>query len=131
MIEWNEEYVIGIEKIDEQHKKLFEIANEAYRLLKDPFLIDKYDRILRIVKELKDYTKYHFDYEEEYMQNIGYRKYLSQKVAHDDFIDKINKVNLKEMDNNQDEAILNLLEFVVKWIGEHIKMEDIQIAEAQ
>lgn len=71
MVQWSEEYVIGIEKIDEQHKRLFEIANEAYKLLKDQFLIDKYDRIVAIIKELKDYTKYHFQYEEEYMKSIG------------------------------------------------------------
>ncbi|KOF56524.1 MULTISPECIES: bacteriohemerythrin [Clostridium] len=130
MVQWSEEYVIGIEKIDEQHKRLFEIANEAYKLLKDQFLIDKYDRIVAIIKELKDYTKYHFQYEEEYMKSIGYRKYLSQKVAHDDFIEKINKFDLKKIDNSQDEAILNLLEFVVSWIGLHIQKEDTQIAKA-
>lgn len=129
MVQWSEEYVIGIEKIDEQHKRLFEIANDAYKLLKDPFLTDKYDKIVVIIKELQDYTKYHFNYEEEYMKSIGYKKYLSQKVAHDEFIAKINKFDLKKIDNNQDEAILKLLEFVVEWIGWHIKKEDTQIAK--
>lgn len=129
MVQWSEEYAIGIEKIDEQHKKLFEIANKAYELLKNPFFTDKYDKIVVIIKELKDYTKYHFDYEEKYMQSIGYKKYFSQKVAHNECVEKINKFDLKHIDNNQDEAILNLLEFIVSWISSHIKEEDTQIAK--
>lgn len=130
MIQWSEEYVIGIDKIDEQHKKLFEIANRAYELLKNPFITDKYDKIVIIIKELKDYTKYHFNYEEKYMQSIGYRRYFSQKLAHDEFIEKINKFDLKNIDNNQNEAILNLLEVIATWIGEHIKTEDSKISKA-
>lgn len=130
MIQWSEEYVIGIDKIDEQHKKLFEIANRAYELLKNPFITDKYDKIVTIIKELKDYTKYHFNYEEKYMQSIGYRRYFSQKLAHDEFIEKINKFDLKNIDNNQNEAILNLLEVIATWIGEHIKTEDSKIPKA-
>ncbi|WP_234118724.1 bacteriohemerythrin [Clostridium hydrogenum] len=129
MIKWNSEYVIGIDKIDEQHKKLFEIANKAYDLLKDEFSIDKYDKIVAIIKELQDYTKYHFKFEEDYMASIGYRKFFAQKVAHDDFIKKIYSIDLKKIDSNQDKAIIKLLDFVVEWIGEHIKEEDSQIGK--
>lgn len=129
MIKWSSEYVIGIDKIDEQHKRLFEIANQAYDLLKDEFSIDKYDKIVVIIKELQDYTKYHFKFEEDYMASIGYRKFFSQKVAHDDFIKKIYSVDLKKIDSNQDKAIINLLDFVVEWIGAHIKEEDSQIGK--
>lgn len=129
MIKWSSEYVIGIDKIDEQHKRLFEIANQAYDLLKDEFSIDKYDKIVVIIKELQDYTKYHFKFEEDYMASIGYRKFFSQKVAHDDFIKKIYSIDLKKIDSNQDKAIINLLDFVVEWIGAHIKEEDSQIGK--
>ncbi|MRY42955.1 bacteriohemerythrin, partial [Parabacteroides distasonis] len=40
MYEMKEEYKIGIDQIDEQHKKLFELADKAYTLLKDEFAID-------------------------------------------------------------------------------------------
>lgn len=33
MIQWKDDYKIGIDKINEQHKKLFEIANRAYDIL--------------------------------------------------------------------------------------------------
>jgi hemerythrin len=34
MIKWQDSYKTGVEKLDSQHRRLFEIANEAYELLK-------------------------------------------------------------------------------------------------
>ncbi len=120
MIQWKESYRLGIDEIDDQHKKLFEIANRAYELLKNDFVTDKYDRIVSIIEELKDYTVYHFSFEENYMASINYRKLLSHKVIHDDFIAKISEVDLDNVDENQDEYLMGILDFVVEWIEQHI-----------
>lgn len=120
MIQWKESYRLGIDEIDDQHKKLFEIANRAYELLKNDFVTDKYDRIVSIIEELKEYTVYHFSFEENYMASINYRKLLSHKVIHDDFIAKISEVDLDNVDENQDEYLMGILDFVVEWIEQHI-----------
>lgn len=121
---WKDEYLIGIKEIDEQHKKLFEIANSAYDLLKNNLYLDKYDRIVIILEELKSYTIFHFTAEENYMESIGYKRMFSQKVEHSKFIEKMNKINLDEIDKNQDEYIIGILEFVVNWIDSHILTTD-------
>ena len=41
MYEMKPEYYTGIAQIDEEHKKLFEIADEAYELYKNEFIPDK------------------------------------------------------------------------------------------
>ena len=38
MYEMKPEYYTGIAQIDEEHKKLFEIADEAYELYKNEFI---------------------------------------------------------------------------------------------
>ncbi|MGB4701257.1 MAG: hemerythrin family protein [Syntrophomonadaceae bacterium] len=120
MIQWKESYRLGIEEIDNQHKKLFEIANRVYELLKNEMLVDKYDHIVSIIEELRDYAKYHFQYEEDYMEKINYRKRLSHKVIHNDFVEKMNEINLDQVDENQDQYLMNILDFVVQWIEQHI-----------
>lgn len=120
MIKWKEEYTIGVEHIDEQHRKLFEIAGRAYEVMRDSLSVDKYDQIMAILHELKEYTVYHFNSEEEYMQSIGYKKFLSHKVEHNDFIEKINSIDLDKIDEEQDKFILELLDFIVNWIDKHI-----------
>ncbi|MDI3310130.1 MAG: bacteriohemerythrin [Thermoanaerobacterium sp.] len=129
MITWKEDFRLGIDEIDKQHKRLFDIANEAYDLLKNEFTIDKYDHIVDIIKELKDYTIYHFDYEENYMKSIGFKKLLSHKVLHDDFKEKINNIDLDKIDQNQDEYIKDILNFLVDWIEKHILKDDRLYAE--
>lgn len=120
MIKWKNDYELGVSHIDEQHKKLFEIAYNAYKLLINDFFTDKYDKIMEILEELKEYTVFHFKSEEEYMLSIGYKKFLSHKVEHENFINKINNIDLTKIDLNQDESVKEILEFIVDWIDKHI-----------
>ena len=130
MLEWKDSYQIGVESIDEQHKHLFEIGNAIYNLLENYLLDDKYDKIVGIVNELRDYTKYHFESEEQYMMQIKYRYFLDQKVEHDDFIDKLEQIELKDIDKNQEAYIRELLLFVFDWILKHIVEKDRLIGES-
>lgn len=129
MIKWKDNYNIGLDNIDEQHKKLFEIANTTYELLKNEFSVDKYDKIVQILIELKNYTIYHFQSEEEYMLSIEYKKFISHKAEHNDFIKKLNEVNLDNIDENQDKYLMETLEFVVNWITDHILLKDKLISQ--
>ena len=127
--EMKEDYYTGIEFIDQEHAKLFSICNEAYELLMNDFIPDKYDYILRVVQELKDYTKYHFQHEEQYMMSIGYKRLLSQKVDHQDFIEKLDSFDTSSLDENQKASLLELLQFLNDWLVGHIYKKDKLIAE--
>jgi hemerythrin len=124
MLVWKKEYNTGVKHLDEQHQKLFEIGNSAYELLNNSLVIDKYDKVISIIEELKNYSIFHFNSEEEYLLSIGYKKFLSHKVEHDDFIEKVNGLDFNVVDEGQNEYILNILEFVFKWITEHILGKD-------
>lgn len=123
---WKEEFETGNVVVDGQHKKLFNIGNEAYELLKKDFCLDKYDQVVKIINQLRDYTAYHFQEEEEYMLKIGYKGFFAHKVEHDDFIEKINHIDYSLIDQGQDEYILEILNFIAEWITEHILKSDMQ-----
>ena len=127
MFEMKEEYKLGILNIDLQHEKLFEIGERAYRLLKDSYAIDKYDKIVELIHELREYTAYHFKDEEDYMESINYKKIFTQKMDHANFIKKIDEVNFNEIDENQDEAIMEILTFLNNWLISHIIEKDMLI----
>ncbi len=129
MYEMKPEYYTGIKFIDEEHAKLFSIANKAYEVLTNDFIPDKYDYIIEVINELKDYTQYHFDHEESYMESIGYKRLLSQKVAHDDFIEKLGEYNADTIDEDQKESLLELIDFLNNWLVEHIFKKDKLIAD--
>lgn len=129
MFEMKDEYRIGIKLIDDEHEKLFEIGERAYQLLKDTYSTDKYDNIIAIIEELRDYSERHFKDEEAYMESIGYKRLFTQKIEHAEFMQKVNDVDLSKIDINQDEYLMGILNFVAKWLVEHIVEKDILIAQ--
>lgn len=130
MVVWKEEYGIGIAAIDAQHQRLFEITNEIYTLLNNALLTDKYDQIVAVIEELRSYTIEHFAAEEAYMQEIKYRKFLSHKAIHNDFIEKIEAVDFKQIDNEQNLYLKEILNFVTDWLINHILKTDKLITAA-
>ncbi len=128
MYEMKEEYLIGIEEIDREHKVLFEIADEIYQLCGNEFVPDKYDHIVNLIQRLKQYAIMHFEHEEAYMESIQYKKMFTQKIQHDNFKRKLETMDLEIIDDNQDRAVEELLKFVTDWLVGHILGTDKQIA---
>ena len=131
MYEMKPEFFTGIELIDSEHRQLFDYANQIYDLLHAEFVPDKYDHIVDILGKLRDYTKKHFADEEAYMESIQYKKLFTQKVQHQAFIDELDKLDLDEISelDNQEETIENLLSFVTDWLIHHILEVDTQIGK--
>ncbi len=127
MYEMKREYFVGIPSIDEEHSKLFEIAEEIYQLQRNEFIVDKYDNISAILHKLKDYTIMHFNNEEEYMMRIGYKKLFTHKIQHDEFKQKLDELNLDHLDDQSDAMITELLKFLTDWLVHHILEMDKQI----
>lgn len=124
MFEWREEYSLGIISIDNQHKKIFVIANEIYQLLNNDLSdSEKYDRVIKLIGDLKAYTIYHFGWEESYMESIGYKDLNFHKLEHNCFIKKIDGFNLGK-DTNWNSEISTLINFIDNWINEHILHSD-------
>lgn len=125
--EFTEEYLTGIELIDSEHKELFRIVDKANRLVKSFDPLSGYDDIMLILKELTEYTKEHFADEEEYMEGIHYEGLAAQKRAHEAFIDKIENINFDEIDNDPQEYLQKLVEFLLGWLINHILYTDKKI----
>lgn len=131
MYEMKPEYYIGIDMIDEEHKQLFEYADEAYELLHDEFTPDKYDKIDIILEKLRNYTVKHFSDEEQYMESINYKKLFTQKIQHQEFIQKLDEFMEHHNDDaeDQDEQIMEILKYLTEWLVNHILYVDGQIPQ--
>ena len=125
--EFTDEYLVGIELIDREHKELLRIVDRASQLVKSYDASSGYDKIIAILDELKAYTIDHFGDEEEYMESIHYEGLAAQKRAHEAFIDKLENIDLKEVDSNPQEYLQNLLEFLLGWLINHILHTDKKI----
>lgn len=124
---FSNEYLTGIGLIDDEHRQLFALVNEVHNLVNDNLIFDKYDEIMRILTELRNYTEMHFRDEEAYMEKINYADIDAQRRAHNAFIEKLVDINFEELeslDNNQQEYLLDILDFLAKWLVNHILKMD-------
>ncbi|QKF68561.1 hemerythrin (two domain) [Arcobacter venerupis] len=84
---WKEIYSVGNKEIDKEHKKLFDIAEEAFTEV-EPKLRNA--KIKEVLTDLYTYMKTHFKHEEKYMSQMNYPLIEEHKVLHHDIIEKIN-----------------------------------------
>lgn len=124
-IEWTTNLAVGVESIDQQHKTLFDKANQLFEAGKN-------NRTKEFISEmldfLDDYTKQHFGSEEAYMRSINYPNYNDQKKMHTDFIDALSKLKKDYQESGGNIlVILNANQMVVDWLLKHISIEDKKI----
>lgn len=110
----------GIDFIDEEHKTLFDIIGKVHTTIETQLVHDKFDAILNILDELKEYTRVHFADEENYMRKIGYSGLAQQEILHQNFIDKLNELDLNDVDDNQEAYLYDFLDFLQNWLVNHI-----------
>lgn len=119
-IEWTEEFSVGVEKIDSQHKKLIGFIN---KLIKTVGLKEEKPVLGEVLTDLIEYTMYHFETEERAMAQYSYPEYTVHKVAHGKLTEQVSILCKKF--NKENIAIENdVLEFLKIWLTDHILKMD-------
>lgn len=121
---WDDSYGIGNEVIDKQHRELIEFFNAAHDHLRTdqdtgPIGINA---LIRMV----EYCRYHFGFEEEYMEKIGFSDIQRHKEIHKRFYTTLNH-NIQQLDQGEPVKTSKILELAENWIVHHILNEDKQI----
>lgn len=126
--DWDSHLLLGIDDIDEQHKRLFKIGRdiEQYIMIHCIGVTDK--QLLDILYELRDYVTYHFYTEEQYMASIDYPDLAHHKELHDNFKKYINQIDYAKLCHSPKEELIVLKESLVTWIFEHMIHEDSRFA---
>ncbi len=124
MFQWKQEYSVGYAQIDEQHKRLFELADELH----DAMIAGKGKQILgKTLAGLIAYTKAHFATEERLMRASQYPEFANHKAAHDALTAHVVKFE-KEFQGAGLATTLTLLPFLRDWLTHHIGETDRKIA---
>lgn len=128
-IVWNDTLVTGIDKIDEQHQILINLFNEANSQLS---VNNNADFLEQITRDMLSYALYHFETEEELMQQYGYRDDNIESLdahilQHRSFSSKViavrNDIKAGTLISRED-----LLAFLNSWLINHILNTDMKLA---
>ena len=123
-IQWQDQFKIGVEIIDQAHQKLFSIVQK----MMDLYVKRHEDRFACVegIKYFKAYALKHFAEEEAYMREIGYPGYLAHKRIHD----RMRREVIPDLERSlyatdfSTEAVQRFIGVCTGWLTGHIIIED-------
>lgn len=122
--EWDPSLSLGDAMIDRQHKSWIDLLNQADESCQNE--LDS-EGIMNCLTGMYLYAKDHFFDEESLMERLGYPGRERHKELHKAFVDKTHALTdaCLQGDINYQE----LLDFMTRWLKEHITLEDARIVE--
>ena len=126
-IKWNDRFCIGIDAIDNAHRRLFTIVGKLIDLNEDEA---KQQYACREgIKYFNSYAIKHFAEEEAYMKSINYPGYAVHKTLHDNLREETLPALEAELEeqNYSKEAVRHFIGISAGWLTCHIMREDFAI----
>ena len=120
---WDPIYRIGVDVIDRQHQKLFDISNRFYDAWRHH---ERRAVLCRIFDELIEYTGYHFAEEERLMQQIDYPALPQHRANHEELVELVNHYRT-QLKGRTAGAERQVIEFVRTWLRAHVLDADRKI----
>lgn len=124
IIEWKDEYSVGIPVIDKQHMQLIDMINK----LNDAMSEGKGKKIIAdVLSEMINYTVTHFTHEERMLERNNYPDLIAHKRKHNKFVEKIK--DFEEGVKNREFGItIKIIDYLKEWLIDHIQGTDMKYA---
>lgn len=125
-IDWGAQYEVGIELIDHDHQKLVGLLNQVVSAA-NFHMGESYVR--SVIGELIDYTKYHFEREENLMKENNYPDLEAHLQQHKIMIDRVEQFRAEfETKPDCDEDIcMDVYRYLKSWLVNHITHTDMEL----
>ena len=120
LIQWNDQLSVGINSIDEQHKKLINMINALNNALAEG---QANEVLAKIFDGLAVYTVKHFGYEEELFAQYGYTESQAHKNEHQALIKQVQSLRQKMIDGDFMISV-EVMVFLKEWLTHHILKTD-------
>lgn len=124
-IEWKNEYSIGNDLIDSQHKQILKLINQLFDAIKE----NKGETLIeKSICDMVDYASYHFSNEESLMRNTNYPLIRDHKISHVSLVKEVTEYFYEYYTGivrTPDEILL----FLFDWIVNHILDVDLEFGK--
>jgi hemerythrin len=128
--EWTEELTVGVEKIDSQHKEMFQRINALRTALRHGAAQSELDATFGF---LEGFVADHFAMEEKYMRRYSYPGILTHRAEHEGFARDLFEYKRKWMELISRNEFTSFLELEMErrftaWLTDHIGKTDRKMA---
>ena len=118
LIVWQPSYDLGIPIIDEQHRGIVTTINSLCYAIQNKH---GHEMLKPAIGMINDYTRIHFEIEEDFLKKCGYPKLEDHRILHKELINALSQVSKESIWNKAPEEFLD---FLKKWWINHICKED-------
>ncbi|MBF0195682.1 MAG: hemerythrin family protein [Magnetococcales bacterium] len=128
LIEWDDRWLVGVDAIDKDHKRLIDLINELFT---SKYRAYGFKDIRQNAQHLMDYTNYHFEREEQLMKKANYPGLKDQIVGHRKMQQQAAEI-INDIDDRENHHLkfTNEAESLLRdWLIEHIVDSDTQISK--
>lgn len=128
---WDEQYNIGVDIIDREHKKLFSILNKLFDFGRQEE--KSHFACQEAIKYFKDHAMKHFADEESYMASIHYPGLDTHRLIHKDFRERMLPSLERELELTgfSETSIQHFLNVCAGWLIGHTLIEDHMIVNGE
>lgn len=123
LIEWKDEYSVGVPAVDAEHQELIGLINTLYDGMR---LHDREPDVMAFLGEIYARIASHFALEELLMRRHEYDEYLEHKRDHEQLLEEIRDI----MDDYEDDRMLDADELARRldaWFSEHFRTRDARL----
>jgi len=120
---WDNILSVGIEEIDEDHRRLVNLFNILNHSVTEG---DAPDYLEAVLEELISCTVWHFSHEERLMLKYGYEGIEEHKMEHRELIKSAKELQQKVLQAGKLVANEDI-EFLEHWLTEHILTADMKL----
>ncbi|MDG3087195.1 bacteriohemerythrin [Vibrio hannami] len=124
LFEWDDSYSVGVKEIDRQHRSLMTLANEYHRT---QITRSARGAVARVMEGVIEYTKSHFQYEENLMEKFNYPELEPHKAKHRKL--EAEAESFKERFERGEDVGKEFSAFMESWLLNHIKKTDQEYSE--
>jgi len=117
---WDKKYSVGVEEIDGQHKRMFEIINELLDAINTNTAQEK---LGHIIDSLIKYKIFHFATEEKYFKEFNYGGIDEHVTKHHEFNTELEALKNKYPVYTM-EFSFELVDFLENWLIDHLMVMD-------
>ena len=127
-IEFDDNLITGNQTIDDQHRELIQRISAFVQACE---MGESKVKAIQMLDYLDEYTRFHFNAEEELQKNVGYPELKKHQEKHQELIQTIKDLYeyLDEYEGPNDRFVNLVQEKVVNWLFSHIKTFDRSVAE--
>lgn len=125
IIKWRDTFETGIGQMDDQHRRLIQLINQLYGILKAK---DGFDAIDAILQEMADYAKTHLRDEEKLLAEHEYPGLEPHRQVHRNYFVKMDELR-EAMNRDRQAATQEIYLFLRQWWINHIVEEDKRYGE--